>query len=322
MSTYRDEQLKRLDAVRLARENAVQIFFDSKEPTPVRLKAAPSSGTFVGAAEIERGKEIFRDSTEDAEVRAAALNALSNELTRDEALVHEVIALLADAQAAVPLRLMAMSTLQASEFASVVLPRARAEYKRALRGLLDDPSPTLQQFAAEKLAVARDRDLQDRLIAGLKGQQRPLVSAELAIQYLANDLHAETLPLLRELVAKPPSAEAKKEALRNLAKDPQSRDLLVACLLDPKEEPETRHVCLVGLFRSDPTLAAKLGRQVVDDPATPDELRAAILNTLAHLGSHGVASDSAFDARVAKLASEASSEPLRQMANSYRKQRS
>jgi hypothetical protein len=321
MSSYRDEQLKQLEVVRLARLEAVAIFFDRSQGVAARLKAAPSCGTFVGDAEVTQAKHILRDAAEDAGVRTAALNGLSNELTVDESLVSEVIAMLGDAKAPVELRSMALTALQASQFASVVMPRHRPAYKNALRGLLDDPSPVLRQFAAEYLALDRDEYLQRRLVAGLKDASQASVAPELAIQYLAQDLHADVVPLLREIVARPPNQAAKKEALRNLATDPASQQLLVERLRDPNEAPEIRHVCLVALYRTVPELATFLAKEITEDDATDDELKAALLNTLTHLSGNATApgADPAFDARVAKLGAEAASPPLKQMALSYSK---
>lgn len=319
MSSYRDEQLKQLEVVRAARLDAVRIFFDGSLAASDRLAAAPSCGTFVGDEEVTRAKQILRDPSQDANVRAAALNGLSNELTVDEKLVGDVVAMLGDQQAPLPLRLMAMSTLQSSQFASIVMPRARPAYKNVLRGLLDDAAPALRQFAAEYLALDRDEYLQRRLVAGLKDPSQALVAPELAIQYLGNDLHADVVPLLREIAARPPNQAAKKEALRNLATDPASRDLLVQGLRDAGEAPEIRHVCLVALYRTAPELATQLAKEITDDDRTSDELRAALLNTLMHLSSNAsvVPEDPAFAARVAQLGDETHSAPLKKMALSY-----
>ncbi len=322
MSTYRDQVLAQLETVRRNRDQAVTRFFDESLPLGERLQAALSAGTFVGDAELAKATAIVRDVKENALVRATALNGLSNRLTKDEALLTEIIHLLGDGSAPADVRRVALTTLQASQFGSQpMMVKQRPNYKNVLRGLLDDADQELRQNAAEFLALDRDEFVQRRLLSGLKDPNQAIVAPEVAIQYLAHDLHADMLPVLRDIARHPPNEAAKKEALRNLTLDPESKDLLVERLTDPNEAPEIRHVCAVALYQMDPALMRTLAKDIVANDDTDDELRAALLNTMSHLplGTSAPEADDAFGARVAELEANTTSAPLKRMAEEYRK---
>ncbi|AKF04036.1 hypothetical protein [Sandaracinus amylolyticus] len=318
MSKYRDEQLAQLEVVRRHREQAVARFFDATLPEATRLESAPSTGTFAGDDEIARAIALFRDGTASPLLRAAALNGLSTRLLRDDALLREILGVLEDTSAPSQLRHAALFAMQSLHFGSSVLAAVRPRYKNALRGLLDDADALLRQFAAEYLALDKDEYVQRRLLDGLREPGRAIVAPELAIQYLANDLHSDVVPLLREIAMRPPSAAAKKEALRNLAIDPESKALLAERVRDDAEDPEIRHVCAVALFQLDPALAAQLAKEIVVNDAADDELRAALLNTLEHLCPPDASEDGEFRARVAAIAGASTSAPLQRMARGYR----
>jgi hypothetical protein len=314
--------LAQLETVRRNRDQAATRFFDATLPLGERLQAAQSAGTFAGDAELAQATAITRNQHENSLVRAAALNGLSNRLIKDEALLEEVIQLLGDKSAPPDLRRVALTALQGSQFGSQpMMVRLRPNYKNALRGLLDDADPELRQNAAEFLALDRDEYVQRRLLAGLKDPSQAIVAPEVAIQYLAHDLHADMLPVLRDIARNPPNAAAKKEALRNLTLDPESKDLLVERLTDPNEVPEIRHVCAVALYQMDPALMTRLAKDIVADDGTDDELRAALLNSISHLplGSAAAEADDGFGARVAQLEANTTSAPLKRMAEEYRK---
>jgi hypothetical protein len=168
----------------------------------------------------------------------------------------------------------------------------------------------------EQLALRSDEYLQEKLIAGLRTPADAMVQPEVAIQLLGQNLHSEVIPLLREIVDKPPNEQSKKEALRNLAADASSAPLLERILLDGAEPPETRHVCIVALFDTQPKRATEIGREIVRAEDAEDELRAAVLNTLTHIGSRDVGGDDAFDSYVQSLGS-AKSENLKKMVHRY-----
>jgi hypothetical protein len=322
MSTYRDQELAQLETVRRNRDQAVTRFFDGSLSLDERLQAALSAGTFAGDAELAKATAIVRDENENTLLRATALNGLSNRLIKDEDFLKEVIQLLGNESAPADLRRVAMTALQGSQFGSQpMMVHQRPNYKNVLRGLVDDADPELRQYAAELLALDRDEYVQRRLLGGLQDPSQAIVAPEVAIQYLAHDLHADMLPVLRHIARNPPNEAAKKEALRNLTLDPESKDLLVERLTDPQESPEIRHVCAVALYQMDPALMRKLARDIVADDGTDDELRAALLNTMSHLpaGSAAPEADDGFGARVAELEATTTSAPLKRMAEEYRK---
>lgn len=126
----------------------------------------------------------------------------------------------------------------------------------------------------------KDEYVQRVLFDSLEDKNKEVVKPEVAIQLLSYDLHADHYPLLRKIAENPPSQLAKKEALRNLASDPKSAELLLKTFNDKSEDNEIRHICAVGLQNVNPEALQEEIKYVLMDDSEDDELKAALLNTI------------------------------------------
>lgn len=317
----RDDELRAAEGVRTKQAEATQRFFDDACDVEDRLAAASSCGTFQSDENIRRGWAMVADAEHDPRLRAAAVNGLVHALAEEPDRIAEAIDKLADDTEPEALRVGLLVALQNTFFSSSASSSYRPQYLNVLRKIVEEQLPQLRKFALEYLALAGDDYVQRRLIEGLKTPERALCEPEVAIQLLANDLHHDAVPVLRDIVASPPNAASKREALRNLASDAQSAPTLEKVALDGEEIPEVRHLSAVGLFQSDPSRAVAVTRKVVEDESADDELRAAMLNTLTHLTPPDAEVDAAFDGYVAELEGKTSSEPLAKMARLYTSRR-
>lgn len=310
MSDYKAQQLAKLEATRHKRAAAVRRFFDPGLDEQSRLAAARQSGTFVDA-EVPLALAIVDDPTATPLLRASALNGLFNRLSSDEALVARFIDLLNASSEPRELRLVALATLQASRFGSSAMAGLRPKYLASLRKLIDQDDDDLRRHALEYLMLEKDDYAEQRLLDGLNDPAKAFLPPEIAIQLLANDLHADAVPTLRAIARNPPSAAARKEALRNLATDAESAPLLAETARDANEHPEIRHVSAVALHQIDPGLARQIMRELIEADATDHELKAALLNSLAHLDA--TPRDGALTAKLVELADATDSEDLKSM---------
>lgn len=317
----RDDELQAADGVLTKQEEAAKCFFDDGCDVEERLAAAFSCGTFQSDEDVQRGWAIVADAERDPRLRVAAVNSLVHSLADDDARMSEAIDKLADETEPESVRVGLLVALQNTFFSSPASAGHRPEYLNVLRKIVEEDLPQLRKFALEYLALSGDDYVQQRLIEGLKAPERALTEPEVAIQLLANDLHHDAVPVLRDIVDSPPNEASKREALRNLASDAQSAPTLEKVALDPSEVPEVRHLSAVGLFQSDPERAVAVTRRVVEDASADDELRAAMLNTLTHLTPPNAETDDAFDGYVAELATETKSAPLAKMARLYTRRR-
>src|SRR5262249_42950967 len=149
-------------------------------------------------------------------------------------------------------------------------PAKRPDYLAALRSIIDDPDAELRRRAIGILAREKDEYVQRRLIDGLEGRSEALVPTEKAIQYLGYDVHAEYFPLLRRIVEDPPNPEARTEAVRLLAADPSSTDLLLTIFSDKGESPDVRKISAIGLHSAAPHRFEEQARRIVLDDDEDD----------------------------------------------------
>jgi hypothetical protein len=297
-------------------------FFDTGKSEQERLAAFNQAGSFHLPEDIARALAVYRNAAEDDTIQAAALRGLVQEVGQDEALMDEAIGLLRDPSAPEELRHAALYVLQVNSFSSPLFLTKQPDFNQALRSLVDAPDSALKNVALEYLAQHKDEYLQRRLIEGLRDPSRQITEPELAIQLLSYDLHAEHFPLLRRIAAAPPNAASKKEALRNLAADPQARELLVQVLKDETENPEIRHVSATALQLQSPQEAEKLTKELVLRQQEDEEFKTALLNTLLHTAGPGVLEkDKAFNTRLKAVGQTTHSPQFKKVYAQYQAER-
>lgn len=282
MSDYKKKALEELEAAQTSRRGALEIAFDESKSTAKRLEAFSRVGSISDEMLVGQALEIVDDPEADALLRAAALEKVAHKVGQDPSLLDKVTLMLTDKSLPDPVRGTALNVLQASSFSSPAFLANRASYMGALRALVDDDNDGIRESAIEYLAMNKDEYVQRRLVEGLENPKKKVTKPQLAVQYLSYDLHADHFPLLRKLVADPPNKKTRMEALRNLAADSGSKDLLAKTMADKKENPEIRHLSAVALQRLDPATFEQQAEKVLKTKSEDEELKVALINTCLH----------------------------------------
>lgn len=312
MADYKTELREQIEASKRQRADAIRIFLDVTAPDAERLKAFKNFGTFNEEAEVQKALQIMSAESQNEEIRAAALEGLINEVSSNEKLMDEVISILNNDKRPVKLRNAALSVLQASSFSSGVFPSKRPAYFNALRKVVVEQN-SLREPAMEYLAMSNDAFIQSKLIEGLNKPEVAITKPEIAIQLLAYDLHAEHFPVLRRIAENPPNLQSKKQALRNLAADPQSKDLLWKTMQNQAEDPEVRHACAVALEVLNPGEIQAFAKKLILDDKENEELKAAMLNTLTFSMNTATLHDADFNKKLTDKLKRFTSPSLKKM---------
>ena len=260
----------------------------------------------------------IRDQSEEPARRAAALRASGRDMGQRDESIDLLLELLKDKAQPHEVRAAALQVLQTLAFTSSLFMAKRPAFLATLRSIVDDPDTQIRQAAIEILALEKDEYVQRRLNEGLDDPSKALVNPEKAIQLLGQDVHAELYPRLREIVQNPPNPAAREEAVRLLAGDPESKDLLVELLRDKGEEVKIRTLSAVALQALDPGEFSEQAKQIVVDDMDEESLRLTGLNGLTYFGDRqSLIPDREFDQALERLRNESTSSQLREAADRY-----
>lgn len=316
-SEYRNQYLEELKR-RAERQSGSREFLDKSMSLSQRLEALTATPKSRTEDELAEAINLIRDSEEEPELRASALKAIGQDVgTRDES-IDVVLGILKDPAQLRELRMAALQVLQMLAFTSLLFMSKRPEFLATLRSIVDDPDATVRQAAIEILALEKDEYVQRRLNEGLDDPSKALVSPEKAIQLLGQDVHAELYPRLREIVQNPPSPAAREEAVRLLAGDPESKELLVELMRNKGEELKLRTLSAVALQALDPSEFTDQAKQIVIDDSENDRLRLTGLNGLTHFADRpSLIPDREFDEALERLRQESSSDEFKDAVDRY-----
>jgi hypothetical protein len=313
VSEYRRQYAERLRRAAEEQREGYRAFSDKSKPAHERLRGLQSAGALTGRAEVAEAIDTIRDSEEDAELRAEALNPIAVDQDPDLA-----IGLLSDSTEPAVVRLAALQGLQAISFRRAAFSPKRPEYLAVLRTIIDEPNASLRQGALEVLAQHKDEYVQRRLLEGLEDPSQALVPPETAVRLLGYDIHAEHYPILRDMVQNPPSPEAKREAVRLLASDPTSKELLVGVLNDKDEDKEVRKTSASALLALDLAKFEEQARQIVLDDEEYDDLRATAVTALTHFADReALSQDTELTRRVEQLRDQPPSNEVASAADRF-----
>jgi HEAT repeat protein len=198
--------------------------------------------------------------------------------------IQAMLGVLGNQDEPVEVRLAALQSLGAAAFSSDAFESCRGDYIATLRKVADDPDPEIRQRALGILARDKDGFAQKKLIEGLKDPEKALVPPEKALQLLGNDAHAEAYSLARDIVSKPPNADAKREALRLLAADATSAPLFEKLLRDKGELRETRQIAASALQSLNPAKFHEHAREMLLDKKEYEDIQATSLSALTNFG--------------------------------------
>lgn len=282
MKEYKKQMLDALESADKNRREHLETALDDTKTTRQRLAAFEKAGSIDDEELVRQALEMVEDRSVNHKLRAAALKKVAHHMGKDESRLDRLTQMITDKQLPDSLREAALQGLQGNSFSSPTFLARRPTYMGALRALVDDENPALRNRAIEYLAMNKDEYVQRRLIEGLENPKKKLTKPELAVQFLAYDLHADHFPILRKLAAKPPNKKTRMEALRNLAADAGSKELLRETLSDNDEAPEVRHLCAVALQRLDPAGFEESSEQIIHSEDENMDLKVALVNTRMH----------------------------------------
>jgi hypothetical protein len=219
--------------------------------------------------------------------------------------LQSVLRLVRDTDEPAEVRLAAMDTLATAAFSVVAFEPCHNDYIAALRDVSQDPDPKIRESALGLLVGEKDAYAQKKLVEGLKKPDKALVPPEKALQMLGSDIHAESYAVARDILDKPPSEVAKREALRLLSADATSAPIFEKLLRDKNEMREIRQLSASALHAIDPEKLQVHARQMLLDDSDYDDIRATSLAAVKQFGDQeAVAKDTELMQHVGRMSKE------------------
>jgi tetratricopeptide (TPR) repeat protein len=225
----------------------------------------------------------LRDKTLPAATRVEVLSRLGGGLTRNDEAIEVLLAIVQDSGDNPEVRAAALDALGSAAFQVARFRPHEDAYRSALRSLIQDDDENLREVAISTLALQHDPEIQQTLLAGLRGEGELPVPREQAIQLLAEDDHLDNLPLLRELYESGDD-DARLEAVRLMGSYTDASDLLERALRDKDETTEVRRQSAASLRNLAPERFDAVAKEIATDGSDYAEIRTLSLTTLEHLG--------------------------------------
>jgi hypothetical protein len=139
------------------------------------------------------------------------------------------------------------------------------------------------------------------LLKGLDNPAEAVVPIAKAVQLLGHDDHGVAFPVARRIASGNFADDAKEEALRVLASDPNSSQLFADILSDRSKPAQLRAASAAGLRAVNPQQFAQLAHRIITDAHDNDEVKASALGALNHLQGFSTAANAAFTDALSKL---------------------
>jgi hypothetical protein len=260
-------------------------------------------------AEIEKEKQSAPATTMSASDRLKAAD--------DPDALFKDIATFRDSSQPTETRLAALQNIQTAVFSVSGFNRFRASFKDALRAVAEDKDQEMRTTALEVLAMNKDEFVRQLLLKGFDNPAEALVPVAKAIQLLAHDDHGVAIPIARKILSGDYDVNAKVEALRALASDPGSKDLVAGILSNRALPQQLRSVSAAVLRTVDPQRFEQLAQHIAVDPHEDDDVRANTLGALDHLHGLSTKLNSDFADKLSKLDLTGKSDGLRAAATRF-----
>lgn len=265
----------------------------------------------AAAASRKRSTRTRRTAASNARrptrLRVAALAQAPLSVCKSDENLQSVLRLVRNTEEPAEVRLAAMDTLATAAFSVVAFEPCRNDYVATLRDVSQDPDPRIRESALALLVGEKDAYAQKKLVDGLKKPEKALVPPEKALQLLGSDIHAESYSVARDIVSKPPSEVAKREALRLLSADATSAPLFEKLLRDKNERREIRQIAASALHAVNPQKLQSHARALLLDESDYDDIRATSMMAVEQFGDReAVAKDSELLKHVDKMSRAAS----------------
>jgi hypothetical protein len=260
-------------------------------------------------AEIEKEKQSAPATTMSASDRLRAAD--------DPDALFKDIATFRDSSQPTETRLAALQNIQTAVFSVSGFNRFRASFKDALRAVAEDKDQEMRTTALEVLAMNKDEFVRQLLLKGFDNPAEALVPVAKAVQLLAHDDHGVAIPIARKILSGDYDVSAKVEALRALASDPGSKDLVAGILSNRALPQQLRSVSATTLRMIDPQRFEQLAQRLIVDPHEDDDVKANALGALDHLQGFSTKLNSDFADKLSKLDLTGKSDDLRAAATRF-----
>ncbi len=314
VNAYRKKLERKVAGAARKVEQARRTARDDRKSDAERIQAIAAAGP-ARSTDRAYARTVAADRGQPAELRAAAIRQLTPSPADKDNLIGFLIERLADDGEAIEVRSAAAATLRLAGFHVRGLREHRADYIAALRSAVRVADPALRVQALEVLAREKDAPTLRALEQGLRHPERAVVDAEKALQLLANDAKRDVRDLLVGIVKKPPTPEARRQALRNLAGDTSCKPLFTKLARDKSEDREARLIALTALQTIDPRGLARVVTGMASDDGEEDEIRGAGLTAMATLAPG--AQPAALRTAATRLARKGKSPAARSAAKLY-----
>lgn len=235
-------------------------------------------------------------------------------IARSRPLTLRILRLVGDPKQPEDLRLAALQTFRRATFATRATADWRPTYLDTLRRVAQTENNAVSMRAREILAQEGDAWALETMQQGLRQSEEAEAPQLQAVQYLTAEDHGDHFDALRNLARKNRSQRVREEAIRGLASDPGSRDLLLDLLSNPKERTSIRQAALLSLRILDPDAYREQASRIIENAEENDTLRAASITTLRLDRDPG---DSTLTPTIKKIEEESSSQVLRKAAHLY-----
>ena len=296
MTTRRKTAKKTKAAKKTTKKTTKKSTKKTTKSTKKAAKSRPSARRSPRAA-----LAVATSSKESSPRRVAALQEVPLAVCENDENLNSLLNILRDRNEPIKVRLAALQSIQAASFSVIAFESCRPDYLAALREIVDDPDPELRQRVLGILARENDSYVQQRLLDGLQNPAKALVPPEKALQLLSYDVHAESYSVARDIVDNPPNPDAKREALRILAADPNSAPVFEKLLTDKDESREVRQISAAALQATKPRRFQERARQMLLDKDEYDDIQATALTALTQFGDKEVGQDQELMKQVDKL---------------------
>ena len=167
---YAEAYRQQLENRRVEVDRAYRRFIDKSVPFKERADAVAGIGSFLTTEQAEGAKQVFRDASETPELRAIAVERVPNPAS-DPTFLAMILEQIASPSAAMTLRAACLRVMGALSIATSKGMPWRPQYLTVLRGLTDDPEPSLRESAFAALTAARDDYATQKLTAGLRSPE-------------------------------------------------------------------------------------------------------------------------------------------------------
>jgi hypothetical protein len=249
-------------------------------------KSSKSAGKSKSVAKrpTQSSFSIATNEQRSVKDRVAAMAEKPLAVCESDKKLQAMLSILRNQAEPVGVRFAALQSLAAAAFSVIQFESCRSDYIATLRAIADDPEPKIRQRVLGILARAKDSYAQKKLLEGLKNPEKALVPPEKALQLLSYDIHADAYSAARDIINKPPSDDARREALRLLSADAKSAPVFEKLLRDKNELREIRQISASALQSLKPDKFQDYAREILLDKSEYEDIKATSLTALAQFG--------------------------------------